>query len=251
MAEVVVGGVRLHVQRLGSGGAPVVFLHGLVMDNLSSWYFTVANPVAQHRRVILYDLRGHGRSERPESGYRIQDLVAELEGLLDAEGIEAATLVGHSFGGTLALAFALTHPNRCRDLVLLDPLTPEPGWGKRMAATLSLGGDDRNAVIAERFQAWLGRHSERKATKLAKKADAIVNQTSLLSDLRTSASWSDLSALTMPIHLIHGIESDVRGQGERLVERVESADLTWAKGTHSLLWEDTETVRELLLGWLR
>ena len=64
MAEVEVRGLKLHVQRLGEGGRPVVFLHGLVMDNLSSWYFTVANPVAQQRSVLLYDLRGHGRSGR-------------------------------------------------------------------------------------------------------------------------------------------------------------------------------------------
>ena len=52
MADVVCRGVRLHVQRLGAPDRPVtaVFLHGLVMDNLSSWYFTVANPAAQRRR---------------------------------------------------------------------------------------------------------------------------------------------------------------------------------------------------------
>jgi len=46
MADVVANGVRHHVQRLGRGDRTVVFVHGLVMDNLSSWYFTVANPVA-------------------------------------------------------------------------------------------------------------------------------------------------------------------------------------------------------------
>ena len=69
MAEIVARGVRFHVQHLDlslGGNHPdrplVVFLHGLVMDNLSSWYFTVANPVARIADVLLYDLRGHGKS---------------------------------------------------------------------------------------------------------------------------------------------------------------------------------------------
>ena len=63
MVDVVANGVRHHVQRLGAGVPPVVFVHGLVMDNLSSFYFTLANPVAARTEAILYDLRGHGGTE--------------------------------------------------------------------------------------------------------------------------------------------------------------------------------------------
>src|SRR5204863_9561465 len=86
MADVVAGGVRHHVQRLGARGPgrTVVFVHGLVMDNLSSFYFTLANPAAETADVILYDLRGHGMSERPAAGYTVAQLVADLAGLLAA-----------------------------------------------------------------------------------------------------------------------------------------------------------------------
>src|ERR1700709_2285355 len=93
MPDVVANGVRLHVQRLSSPGmrddAPVVvFLHGLVMDNLSSFYYTLANPVAAAGAdVVLYDLRGHGLSERPRTGYQVDDSVADLAALLNALGI--------------------------------------------------------------------------------------------------------------------------------------------------------------------
>jgi pimeloyl-ACP methyl ester carboxylesterase len=67
MAEIVARGVRLHVQLLTARDTthrlahPVVFIHGLGMDNLSSFYYTLANPVAYlGATVILYDLRGHG-----------------------------------------------------------------------------------------------------------------------------------------------------------------------------------------------
>src|SRR5690606_29517476 len=131
---------------------------GLVMDNLSSWYFTVANPVAERHPTRLYDLRGHGLSERPASGYDLDTLLADLRALLDAEGIDRVRLVGNSFGGLLAIAFALTHPERCAGLVLVDALLPEPGWGERMVSTLALQGAERDATIGRAFEAWLGRH---------------------------------------------------------------------------------------------
>lgn len=255
MADVPVGGLRLHVQRLGpedSGRAPVIFLHGLVMDNLASWFFTTAPAVAATERVLLYDLRGHGRSERPPTGYRLEDLVAELRGLLDAEGVPRARLVGHSFGGTLALAFALTHPDRTDGLVLLDALVPEPGWGERMAATLTLDGDARNGVIAERFADWLGRHSDRKRTKLERNARALVDGTSLVADLRASRSWSpeQIARLDGPIHMLNGAASDVRPEAERLAALVPHAEVVWLDGTHSLMWERPDAVKEQLVAWL-
>jgi len=89
VAEVRVNGVRLHVQRLGKGGPPVVFLHGLVMDNLSSWYFTAAGKVAATADAILFDLRGHGRSERPTNGYSVEVFLDDLDALLDALAVRA------------------------------------------------------------------------------------------------------------------------------------------------------------------
>src|SRR5690606_36322148 len=116
--EVEANGQRFHVQHL-TGGADagprpqVVMLHGLVIDNLSSWYYTLANPVALQADVHLYDLRGHGRSSMPTSGYTVADNVDDLEALLDLWGIDGPVhLFGNSFGGVVALAFALRHPER-------------------------------------------------------------------------------------------------------------------------------------------
>ena len=145
MAEVTVGGLRFHVQRLGpEAGVPVVFLHGLIMDNLSSWFFTAAPKVAAHQPVVLYDLRGHGKSERPATGYGVQDMVEDLCGILD-ESLPAdqrVELVGNSFGGLLALAFALARPERVRACAswmgryMTRPLAPRwrPAWVSRVAS---------------------------------------------------------------------------------------------------------------------
>ena len=111
MAETTANGLCFHYQSLGAGRGDerlVVFLHGLVMDNLSSWYFTVANPVATRTEVLLYDLRGHGKTERPKTGYAVSDHVDDLTALLDALELSdrPLELVGNSFGGILAMAFA-------------------------------------------------------------------------------------------------------------------------------------------------
>ena len=141
MADVVANGVRHHVQRLGGGEHAVVFVHGLVMDNLSSFYFTLANPIAERADVVLYDLRGHGLSERPARGYAVADFVADLADLLRALALDRPVdLVGNSFGGLLALAFAAAHPARVRRLALIDAHTGTDGWAAQMTATLALQG---------------------------------------------------------------------------------------------------------------
>ena len=122
MPEIVANGLRFHVQRLGPsarGNTPgddptVVFVHGLVIDNLSSFYYNLASRVAQHEAdVILYDLRGHGRSERPPAGYTVRDAVIDLVAILDQLNIARRVyLVGNSFGGVVAAPVAPGHRER-------------------------------------------------------------------------------------------------------------------------------------------
>ena len=255
MAEVIVNGARHHVQRLGAGAKTVVFVHGLVMDNLSSFYFTLANPVATAAEVILYDLRGHGMSERTPGGYRVPDLAADLAGLLDALGVDRPVhLVGNSFGGVLALAFAATHPARVASLALIDAHDGAEGWSAQMTATLALEGDERDRKIAESFQSWLGRHSDRKRTRLARAAEALVEHTSLVADLAASPplDGGGLARITCPVLALYGERSDVRARGEALARALPRCALQILPGcTHSVLWEATDDVRRRVVGWIK
>jgi pimeloyl-ACP methyl ester carboxylesterase len=261
MADVVANGVRHHVQRLGqpTGGArsqraPVVFVHGLVMDNLSSFYFTLANPVAALGDTILYDLRGHGLSERPARGYTVDDFTTDLLALLEALALPTkVTLVGNSFGGLLALAFASAYPERVERLALIDAHDGTDGWAARMAATLALRGDARDAAIAENFRAWLGRHSERKRTRLARAAEELVEHTTLIADLRASPALDEarLACIACPVLALYGEHSDVRARGEALARTLPRCRLEVVAGcTHSVLWEATEHVRERVVAFV-
>lgn len=254
MAERLVRGCRHHVQLLGEGPPEVIFLHGVVMDNLSSWFFTVAPAVARARPVLLYDLRGHGRSERTEAGYALPDLVADLEALLDAVGARRPVhLVGNSMGGLLALAFARAHPAAVASLVLVDAHLADARFGAAMAATLRLQGQQRDEAIALHFADWLGRHSERKRNRLAEGARGLVEGTRLVAELEATAPWSDeeLAAIRCPVLALYGEDSDLRPQAERLRRLLPALRLRLLPGcTHSLLWEATGELREEILAWL-
>lgn len=255
MADVIANGARHHVQRLGHGARTVVFIHGLVMDNLSSFYFTLANPIAADADVVLYDLRGHGLSERTTTGYAVADLVADLAALLDALDItHPVTLVGNSFGGLLALAFAAAHPARVERLALIDAHDGTDGWAAQMTETLALRGDARDDKIASSFQSWLGRHSDRKRTRLARAAEALVEGTSLIADLRASppVTAAQLASITCPTYALYGETSDVRARGEYLARTLPACTLQLLPGcTHSVLWEATAEVRERIVAFVR
>jgi pimeloyl-ACP methyl ester carboxylesterase len=259
VSDVVARGVRFHVQRLGAGagaGAPtVVFLHGLVMDNLSSWYFTVGAPAAKLADVVLYDLRGHGKSERPATGYGLADMVADLAALLDALDVRRPViLVGNSFGGLLALAFAAAHPARAAGLVLVDGHLGDDGFAAQMAGTLRLEGEERDRRIAESFSHWLGRHSERKSTRLAENAGALVQGTSLVADMAATPTLGaqDLAAVRAPILALYGERSDLRDRAEATLAALPGARVEILPGcTHSILWEATAEVRERVLAFIQ
>jgi pimeloyl-ACP methyl ester carboxylesterase len=112
------GGVELHFQRLGAG-PEVVLLHGLTA-NLAFWHPAVVTGLSAGYSLTLLDLRGHGRSAASPAGYTTRHAALDVEGLLDHLGVERAAVVGHSWGGAIALHLAALRPHRVGALVLAD-----------------------------------------------------------------------------------------------------------------------------------
>lgn len=120
--EIPVNGVRLHVVLAGPAeGEPVVLLHGFP-EYWRGWEKQI-EPLAQAGyRLILPDQRGYNLSEVPSrvEAYRLQELCADVTGLLDHFGYERASLVGHDWGAGVAWYTALTNPGRVRGLAVLN-----------------------------------------------------------------------------------------------------------------------------------
>ncbi|OAA19787.1 3-oxoadipate enol-lactonase [Frankia sp. EI5c] len=121
----VASGLELHVEDLrpvaaSAAGPPLVLVHGIA-GTTADWA-RVAPELAASRRVIAYDQRGHGASDRAggRASYTFDLLLADLATLLDALALPQVDLVGHSMGGVVALRYVLEHPERVRSLLLVD-----------------------------------------------------------------------------------------------------------------------------------
>ena len=120
MVRVAVNSVSLAVAEWpGPGTGPVlVCIHGLTANH--TCWASIADLLSPAYRLIAYDLRGRGESDKPEKGYSLALHNEDLEGLLDHFRLKKVVLVGHSLGANIALRFAATHPERVSKLVLVD-----------------------------------------------------------------------------------------------------------------------------------
>lgn len=108
--------VELYYELHGKG-EPIVFSHGWLED-CSIWSSQVEH-FAKNNTVILYDHRGHGRSDKPKGEYSLQVLSNDLHSLIQKLRLEKVTLVGFSLGGMAALVFTLEHPDKVSKLILV------------------------------------------------------------------------------------------------------------------------------------
>lgn len=121
-------GVELHAV-VGGSGAPVVLLHGFPQTH-RMWRHVAADLVADHT-VICPDLRGHGRSSRPDDGtsFSKRAMAADIVALLRHLGHERFALAGHDRGALVAFRAGLDHPRAVSHLALLDIVPTLDMWG--------------------------------------------------------------------------------------------------------------------------
>ena len=120
MTRIAVDSLSLAVEEWSgpAEGPTLVCIHGLTANH--TCWASVADVLSPTYRLIAYDLRGRGESDKPEQGYSLAVHNEDLAGLLDHFGLEKAVLIGHSLGAHIALRFAATRPERVAGLVLVD-----------------------------------------------------------------------------------------------------------------------------------
>ncbi len=109
--------LELAADRFGAAGPPLVILHGL-LGSARNWT-SIARRLAETHRVLVPDLRNHGRSPWAET-MSFDEMAGDVAALIEAQGLAPALLVGHSLGGKVAMRLALTRPELAARLVVVD-----------------------------------------------------------------------------------------------------------------------------------
>jgi pimeloyl-ACP methyl ester carboxylesterase len=135
------GEVLAYIDMGDPAGAPVVLIHGYT-DNARDWV-PLLPYLSKGFRLILVDLRGHGRSSKPECCYDRYDFAYDVKLLLDVLGIKRAALVGHSLGSIVAQTFAELWPERTSHVVLISSTGGTPPGTPRKAAQFDFAAQIR------------------------------------------------------------------------------------------------------------
>jgi pimeloyl-ACP methyl ester carboxylesterase len=155
---VTANGIKLHYLDWGGKGEVMLFLHGL--GDTAHIFDDLAPKFSNSFRVLALTWRGHGQSDKPETGYDTATLVDDLRQFLDALKLERVILVGHSIAGDQLTRLAGEHPNRVSRLVYLDAAVDRaslPELMKDMPSGLSAGKGDLETL--ESFRSWIRRMS--------------------------------------------------------------------------------------------
>lgn len=273
MPSIRANGVDLHVQRLGprpdSAVPPmgtVVLIHGLFIDSLASYYLTLAPAFAAAGfETVMYDLRGHGRSERPPSGYALEDFTADLEALLDALDLAGRPihLLGNSFGGTLALHYAVHRPDNVASVAAIEAGPAGEKWRQTMTGLMSQAAHVTGEKNEHEALAWFldgyrkdggNQIGEAHVARLASSAGRIISSTTITEDLPASRPVTDeqVRGLRCPVLLVIGSDGPYIGHVPRLKSLLPHSRMVILPGQkHQMLIEAPGKVRELTLEWVR
>lgn len=255
-----INGMRFYYETLGDG-PPLVLIHGGLMD-CRMWddQFTV---LAQNYHVIRYDLRGHGKSERPPgtfSHYR------DLHGLLNYLQIETAVLIGQSLGGRAAISYTLEHPERVRALVLVAAGVEGCTFSSEtlqafsdMAAARKRG--DNNLAADIFMQRWIvGRNRTTKDVNpvVQKRVRAMIDgnyarpSVTNVQPMEEPKALERLPEIRVPTLIMIGDcdETDIAEMADRLYEEIPNAQKTVLPGGHLVNMEQPEAFNKCVLEFL-
>jgi pimeloyl-ACP methyl ester carboxylesterase len=208
-------------------------IHGLLIGSIASWFFTAAPVLARTRRVRMYDLRGHGRSEPAADGFDTRTLAADLVALVD-DLAGPIDVVGHSWGGLVALRFALAHPTRVRKLAIVEAPLP-PASALEIAEFMTRPREQMlEALPAPLREAVAG--GRRQAARLVASLEALAFRSTLLADVRAEPDFDDseLARIGVPTLLAYGDRSACAPAGERLARVLPNANGLVLPGGHFL-----------------
>lgn len=262
--------VVLHVDDTGGSGRPVVLIHGWPLSG-ESWAQQVPALVDAGYRVVRYDRRGFGRSDKPKTGYDYDTLAADLERVLTDLDLRDVTLVGFSMGGgevaryvsrfgedrlhSVVFAAAIPPALRQGDDNPDGPLTKEAAAGLANYLTA-----DRDGFFDEFLTQFFSAHGELTVTAEHRQgAIALAHQSDQGAALAAMAAWGtdfrdDLPKVTVPTLVIHG-DSDAivpfEGSGARTHKAIPHSQVHVVAGApHGLNVSHPDEFNRVLIDFL-
>jgi non-heme chloroperoxidase len=264
--------VRLHIDDSGGGGRPVVLIHGWPLS-AQAWEPQASVLRAAGYRVVAYDRRGFGRSDKPESGYSYDMLADDLQRVLDQCELQDVTLVGFSMGGGEVARYVTRFgQTRLNSVVFAaavppylmktadnpdGPLTPEKAQQKKQAFE-----QDRDAYFDHFTTNFFSANGVLLVTQAQRaQAMALCQQSAQHAALACMDSFAttdfreDLKRITVPTLVIHG-EADAivpfEGSGQRTHRAVLHSKLVTVKGApHGLNLTHANAFNDALLTFLQ
>lgn len=231
-------------------GTPLVFVHGLT-TSIASLYLIANSPELARFRGILYDQRGHGKTQITPTGYDLTTLASDLHGLLGVlSAPSGVALLGHSYGAAVALKAALQHPEIVDHLILADPALP-PLENFKAFAEGSM--KDRFAMRTEENWSLFKQHPIL-VQKLIRKLDSLKNNTSIVKDVSNEAAFTaaELAAMNTRTLLISAEKSDFTVDAQVIEDHVPNLTISHVSGGHTGLvdkpGEAANAIREFLNG---
>lgn len=237
--------VRLHVEDSGGKGRPVILIHGWPLS-AASWRHQIAPLRDAGYRVIAYDRRGFGRSEKPANGYDYDTLASDLAALLDERDVHDASLVGFSMGGGEVARYLARYGNkRIHSVVFAAAVppyllktadNPEGPMSHEMIQQFKAGIEkDRNAFFANFAKGFYTAKGTVKVDEATLQETVAMAQPScqqaVLGCMQAFAETDfrqDLNKVTVPTLVIHG-DSDgtvpFEGSGKRTHQAISKSQL--------------------------
>jgi pimeloyl-ACP methyl ester carboxylesterase len=264
--------VRLHIDDSGGSGRPVVLIHGWPLS-AQAWEPQVSVLRAAGYRVVAYDRRGFGRSDKPEFGYGYDMLADDLQRVMAQCGLQDVTLVGFSMGGGEVARYIARHgESRLHSVVFAaavppylmksaanpeGPLTPEKA--QQMKRSLQ---EDRRSFFDLFTKDFFSANGVLKVTEAQRaEATALCNQSAQHAALACMDSFGttdfreDLMKVTVPTLVIHGDADAIvpfEGSGQRTHSTVPHSQLVKVSGApHGLNVSHAQAFNAALLAFLR
>ena len=255
-------GIRLHYEVIGrSNATPVLMIQGLGADK-HGWDMQRI-PLALQYRVIAFDNRGAGRSDKPFGHYSLEQMAADAIAVLDQVGVEKAHIVGASMGGAITQIIGLKYPERVMSLTLACTACRNHPWRRELlhgwathATEKGMGAMTREAarwVIGPRsFRrllpafGWLG------PLAMGRTSHAFVSQVNAILDIDDSIS-DQLIDVKAPTLVLVGNQDILtpRGDSEEIADLMPNAELVVISGAaHGFMVEHATTFNRVLLEFL-